>query len=190
MRYYDGKAAHRCLILLCNFGSFNLLPNICKSTILKNLQSVYEVVFYPLLLSSISLNVLQVSPLSSTFRATPNTCLMQCEMLIQKALFSIFSRALAKFITAQRLDLKARGRGGVERQRRGKPERDRGGRSRRPGDIPAHLSDSHLPQRARCLLHGRLAAPPPPSPPLSKVVQAHSVSILSVRNTSEPAGVA
>lgn len=78
---------------------------------------------------------------------------------------------------------------GWRERRREKPETDRGGRSRRPVDIPAHLSDSHLPQRvivptALCLLHGRLAAPPPPCPKLYR----RTLSALSIRNTSEPAG--
>lgn len=108
---------------------------------------------------------------------------MQCQIHIQKG--QLFFKSACQVHHSPERGFE----NGWRERRREKPETDRGGRSRRPGDIPAHLSDSHLPQRvnvptALCLLHGRLAAPPPPCPKLYR----RTLSALSIRNTSEPAG--
>lgn len=84
---------------------------------------------------------------------------MQCQIHIQKG--QLFFKSACQVHHSPERGFE----NGWRERRREKPETDRGGRSRRPGDIPAHLSDSHLPQRvnvptALCLLHGRLAAPP------------------------------
>lgn len=108
---------------------------------------------------------------------------MQCQIHIQKG--QLFFKSACQVHHSPECGFE----NGWRERRREKPETDRGGRSRRPVDIPAHLSDSHLPQRvivptALCLLHGRLAAPPPPCPKLYR----RTLSALSIRNTSEPAG--
>lgn len=108
---------------------------------------------------------------------------MQCQIHIQKG--QLFFKSACQVHHSPERGFE----NGWRERRREKPETDRGGRSRRPVDIPAHLSDSHLPQRvivptALCLLHGRLAAPPPPCPKLYR----RTLSALSIRNTSEPAG--
>lgn len=84
---------------------------------------------------------------------------MQCQIHIQKG--QLFFKSACQVHHSPECGFE----NGWRERRREKPETDRGGRSRRPVDIPAHLSDSHLPQRvnvptALCLLHGRLAAPP------------------------------
>ena len=134
-------------------------------------------------------------PVFSTLAATLNTSLMHCQMHIQKG--QLFFKSACQVHPSPERGFE---NGWRERERERERERreERGARETEEGGAgdqetsPAHLSDSHLPQRvnvptALCLLHGRLAAPPSSSS-LSKVVSAHSVSVPSIRNTSEPAG--
>lgn len=98
-------------------------------------------------------------------------CLQQCQTSTRKANFIwyVFKSACQFHYSSENGFKKCLGRrGGILRVR---AERVGGGRSRRPGDIPSRLSDSHLPPwattpTARCpLLYGTPAAPPllPPS---------------------------
>lgn len=104
----------------------------------------------------------------STFTATLNTCLMRCQIYIQKALFGVFSRALAKFITAQSVDLRFGGVGwGV-----GERETEEGGvgdpETSRPTDLTAiYHSESMCQQLCACFMVDRLPLPPSLPPPPS-----------------------